>query len=255
MKAIILERRGEQAAVLCTDGSFRTERVSGEVGETVELTEKTVAFPRRRSWTRNAVAALLALTITGGTLGYMGGTASAYVSVDVDEDSAIELTINHFGRVIAVSALGEESEELARSVSGEVRNRRAEDAINITMECLQDKGLLGEEGETVIVGVATDNERRAEDLKQIVERTAERDGARPVYVSETSRAEREQAMERSVSVGRFGFERDRGAQPVPDGMEEPTATEPAEQPDEVPVTEEAEPRGFAPSQDAEPTPP
>ena len=209
MKAIIMERRGEYAALLREDGVFVRERVDGAVGETVELTAKAAALPRRRSaWLRGAVAAALALSVTGGTLGYMGGTASAYVSLDVDEDSSIELTINHFGRVIAVNALDEDTRELAESVSGEVRRRSAENAINITVERLRERGCFDGQDGALIVGVATDSERRSAELREIVERTVERGGERTAYVAETSRAERAQAMEQKVSAGRFGYERD-----------------------------------------------
>ncbi len=209
MKAIILERRGELAAVLCEDGTFANRRVSGEIGETVELAAETVAFPtkKRSRWARSAVAAALALVVTGGTLGYMSGTASAYVSLDV-EDSSIELTVNHFGRVIAVNAVSEDAKELAASLSGEVRNRRVEDALDHTMKRLSDDGYFKEDSTAVVAGIATDNEKRAAELRQFVEHSAERVGEKPAYVSESSRAEREQAKEQHVSVGRFGFERD-----------------------------------------------
>ncbi len=212
MKAIILERRGAYAALLCEDGTFEKRRVEGAVGETVELSAETAAFPaRRRSrWLRGAVAAVLALSLTGGTLGYMGNTASAYVSFDVDEESAIELTINHFGTVIAVDALDENTKELAESLSGEVRHRRAEDALDVTMERLHDRGYFDAEDGAVIVGVSTDSDRRASELKGFAERSVERAGGPPAYIIETSRAEREQARGEHHSAGRFGFERDHG---------------------------------------------
>ena len=188
MKAIILERRGDEAAVLCEDGTFTKCRVSGEVGETVELSAEVVAFPdqKKTRWARSAVAAALALTVTGGTLGYMGGTASAYVSLDV-EDSAIELTVNHFGRVIAVKAVSEDAEELAESLSAEVKHQTVEKALNHTMIRLRDEGYLGDENDTVIAGVTSDNTKRAAKLTQTVESAA---AGHTVYVTESSRAER-----------------------------------------------------------------
>ena len=223
MKAIIMERRGEYAAVLCEDGTFIKTRVGGEVGESVELQPEVLPFPakRRNRWMRGAAAAILALAITGGTLGYMGNTASAYVSFDVDEDSAIELTINHFGRVIAVNALDDASKELAECLFGELRHRRADDAFDITMDRLRDRGYFAETGCEVIVGVAADNERRASELKGFAERSVESGGSYAAYVAETSRAERERAMEDHVSIGRFGYERDHGGAPAPNGKSEP----------------------------------
>ena len=220
MKAIILERRGDEAAVLCEDGTFANRRVSGEVGETVELSAEVVAFPAQKKtrWARSAVAAALALTVTGGTLGYMGGTASAYVSLDV-EDSAIELTVNHFGRVIAVNAVSEDAEALAESLSAEVKHQTVEKALNHTMIRLRDEGYLGDENDTVIAGVTSDNTKRAAKLTQTVENAA---AGHTVYVTESTRAEREQAKEQKISAGRFGMERDHVELPaVKDNNAEP----------------------------------
>ena len=165
MKAIILERWGDEAAVLCEDGTFLNRRVSGEIGETVELNAEVVALPvkQKNRWMRSAVAAALALTVTGGTLGYMGGTASAYVSLDVEE-SSIELTVNHFGRVIAVNAVSGDADELAESLSAEVKHQTVERALNHTMIRLRDEGYLDDENDTVIAGVTADNTKRAAKL-------------------------------------------------------------------------------------------
>ena len=210
MKAVILERRGEDAALLCEDGTFVNRRVAGEIGEMVELTAEVVALPQKRKnrWMRSAVAAALALAVTGGTLGYMGGTASAYVSLDVDEDSAIELTVNHFGRVIAVNALSDDTAALAKALTGEVRHKKPTDALEHTMKRLREEGYLGEQDAAVVAGVTSDNAGRAAELKQFVEGTVGEEAE--LYVAETSRDERRQAMDEHRSAGRFAFERDRG---------------------------------------------
>ena len=251
MKAMILERRGEEAALLCEDGTFVRRRVSGEVGETVELAAETVLFPmkRRSRWLRGAVAAVLALTVTGGTLGYMGGTASAYVSLEV-EDSAIELTVNHFGRVISVDAVSEDAEELAQNLSREVKHRTVEDALDHTMNRLRDEGILKDETDGVIAGVASDNGARKAKLAETVEQAA---AGHPLVVTESSRAEREQAREQHISIGKFGMTRDHRELPKAGDWNEAAGqtelsdeTEPA-----VPAEGEAELEA-EPQQDREP---
>ncbi len=255
MKAVILERRGDEAVVLCEDGSFVKTRREGEIGETIELSAETIAFPtknRRKRWLRSAVAAVLVLALTGGTLGYMGGTASAYVSLDV-EDSAIELTVNHFGRVIAVDALNDDATEFAKHLSGKVRHHRADDALDITMEQMRGRGYL-DDGETaVIAGVTADDARRAEELKGFVEHSAGHGGERPVYISEMSRAEREQARGQHMSPGRFGYARDHGGMqgPPPGQRDEAGAPVPPPPPSQTPQ-EAARPEGAEPSASPKP---
>lgn len=226
MRAIILERRGAYAAVLCEDGTFVKTRRAGEVGESIELTAEVLALPTGRSkrWMRGAVAAALALAVTGGTLGYMGGTVSAYVSLDVAEDSAIELAVNHFGRVIAVNALSEDAQVLAAMLAGEVKNRRADDALDHTMEHLREAGYLSGEEAAVIAGVTSGNSKRAAELRQSVETAVGERNA--LYVSEASPKERQQAMSGHLSAGMFAFERDHGKGSVPWGQNAGAEQEP-----------------------------
>lgn len=226
MKAIILERRGDYAAVLCEDGTFVKTRRGGEIGETIELEAEVVAFPTKKKnrWARNAVAAALVLAVTGSTLGYT--TASAYVSLDV-EDSSIELTVNHFGRVIAVNAVSEDAEELAASLSGEVKHRRVEDALDHTMERLRDEGYLDDADTAVIAGVTSDNSKRSAELKQSVENAV--GDRQTLYVSESSRAERAQAKEQKVSAGRFAFEHGGEIAPAMNAGAVEVPNDPAEQ--------------------------
>lgn len=245
MKAIIVERRGDYAAVLCEDGTFLKTRSAGEVGETVELAAKRAAFPSkaRGRWMRSAVAAVLALTITGGTLGYMGGTASAYVSLDVD-DSSIELAVNHFGRVISVSALSDDASEFAERLAGEVRHHRAEDALAHTMNRLREEGYLADRDIALVAGVTSDNANRAAELKRSVE-SAAGDG-QTLYVSEGSRREREHAMEGHCSAGRFLFERDHPEDAARERRNAEARREPP--PSEPPHDEPPDARGARPTE-------
>ena len=213
MKAIILERRGDYAAALCEDGTIVKTRHDGKVGERIELSAEIVTLPKRKKrWMRSVIAAALALAITGGAFGYMGTTASAYVSLDV-EDSSIELSVNHFGRVIAVRAMDESGKALAQSLGQELHNRRADDAIGRAMDRLHGEGYFRGDADAVLVGIAADNPRQAAELTQAAEHSVGE--ARTLYLSEVSRAERDHAQEQHMSAGRFGFERDHGAPPPP----------------------------------------
>ena len=206
MKAIILERRGDEAAVLCEDGTIVKVRQEGEVGETIELEAAIIPFPKKKNgWLAKVAAVILMLTISGSTFGYT--TASAYVSLDI-ADSALELKVNHFGRVIAVNALNDDTEELAASLSGEVRNRKAEDALDYTMTYLQDGGYFADTDTALIAGVMSGSEKRKEELKRFVEHSTRKDGELAAFIFEGTPDERKQAREQQIGVGRFVFERD-----------------------------------------------
>lgn len=223
MKGIVLEKRDGFAAVLREDGLVVKTRVSAAVGETVELTDVTAAAPKRRRpvlrVVRTAVAAALALAVTGGAYTYTNVAAASYVTLDTEETS-VELSINRVGRVVGVRALDEDSEELAQALYADVRRKPVEDAVDAAMLRMDGAG-------TVVAGIMGENGRRTASLQQAVERGANRgehDGMEFIAL-EISREERLEAGERDMSAGRFAFERDGGrwpgemlAPPPPDGM-------------------------------------
>ena len=205
MKAVILEIRDGYAAALREDGVVvKTRNFGGRgVGESIELTaEVTRVLPsRRRRFARSAVAALLALAVTGGTLGYMTTTASAYVSLDT-EDTSVELTVNHFGRVIGVRALDSGSESLAAELLPDVRHLRIEDAMDAAAEHLG----RGSEGCSVLVGVSSGSASRSSELSEAAERSFERGDGMTVQTVSVSPDERSEAMRQDRSGGRYAYE-------------------------------------------------
>ena len=209
MKAIILERRGAEIAALCEDGSVVRLRHGGAVGETIQIERGGLLIPSpyRRRLLRGAVAAVLALAITGGGLGYMTFDASAYVSLE-SEDSSIELTVNHFGRVIGVSALTDEAKPLAESLGHELRHRKVSDALDRAMTEFKSGGYLDAD-DTFIAGVSSDDARRGGEIRTLLEQSAEQSAGGRWFVSQGSRAEREEALGQHMSPGRFAYERER----------------------------------------------
>lgn len=220
MKAIILEVRDGWAAALREDGVVVKTRQRAAVGETVELSTKTVDFPARRArFLRTAVAAVLALSITGGAYTYTNVAAASYVTLDTEETS-VELSLNRMGRVVGVRALDEDSSELAESLRPELCRLRVEDAVDLAMERMGGAS-------TVVAGVTGETEERTADLQEAVERGATR-RERPdmeFVAFGVSREERRAAGERDMSAGRWAFERGgglwRGQPPKWDEAEEP----------------------------------
>ena len=178
MKALVLEKRNGLAAVLREDGVYVTTAQPCEVGETIELSEKVVAFPRRKNrWLRSAVAAMLALVLFTGSYSYLAATAHAYVSLDVEEAS-VEVSVNRLGRVISVNALNEDSAELAHTLNEEMRGKKVEDAMTGAMEHFREDGVFEDPEQFVIAGVTSGSEERREALAETVERAAREVGAK-----------------------------------------------------------------------------
>ena len=239
MKALVLEKRGNVAAVLREDGIYATTTQPCEVGETIELTAEVIQFPKRRKrWLRTAIAAVLALVIFTGSYSYLSVSASAYVSLDVGETS-VEVSVNHLGRVISVSPMNEDSVEMARTLNDDMRGRRFEDAIPEAMGRFNDSVIPGEDDPFIIAGVTAPSERRGEEFIEIVDRAARENISEDaeIYFFDVSRQERREAEDMFMSGGRFMFEQngsmrpDRPAPPMGSPENEPPAPNQAFSPD------------------------
>ncbi len=131
MKAIVLEIKNGEAAVLREDGIVVTTRQNCQVGDTIEVDDrvKIGGVKRFNRIARLAIVAMLVICIAGGSFGYMTASASSYVSVDAGETS-LEFGINRFGRVISVEGLDEGSEEFAQTIAQEVKNKKFDEAMD-----------------------------------------------------------------------------------------------------------------------------
>ena len=81
MKAVILERKGGEAAVLAENGTFMKVRHSGEVGEEIEIAAPVPMMWIKQRWVKGLAAAAIVLAVAGGAYHYSAVSVSAYVSV------------------------------------------------------------------------------------------------------------------------------------------------------------------------------
>jgi len=212
MKALVLEIKNGKAAVLREDGIVVTVSQPCEVGETIELSERTVVRTGRGRgrFFRAAVAAILALCIAGGGFGYMSASASSYVSIDAGEAS-VEVAVNHFGRVIDVTALDEASSELASELRTELKNCRFEDAAPRMMDRIEERGFMeGHPGEPILAGIVAGSERQREMINAGLRGSfpgEDRPDLPPLIMMEMGRGEREEALDNKQSPGRFMYDR------------------------------------------------
>ncbi len=248
MKALVLEKRGDIAAVLREDGIYATTTQPGDGGETIELNSDVIQLPKRRKrWMRTAVAAVLALVLFTGSYSYLSVSASAYVSLDVGETS-VEVSVNHLGRVISVSPLNEDSVEMARTLNDDMRGRKFEDAIPEAMGRFNDDVIAKEDDTFIIAGVTAPSDRRGEEITEILERAARENIAEDaeIYTFDVSRSERREAGDMFMSGGRFAFEQngslrpDRPAQPTDSPENRPSIPDQNASPDASRENEYAE---------------
>ena len=210
MRAIVLEIKNGEAAVLREDGIVVTTRQKCRVGDTIEVSDRIEVRPARRfgRLRRIAAVAMLAIVIAGSTFGYMSVSASSYVSVDAG-DTSLEFAVNHFGRVISVEGLDEDSEEFAKNIEGEIRHKKFDDAMNCAMTRLEENGSIAGSGQDqIIAGVTAGNERQREELKDALENCAQQEGRHgpKFYTMDVSPEEREEAIGKKQSPGMSAFE-------------------------------------------------
>ena len=210
MKAIVLEIKNGEAAVLREDGVVVLTRQKCRVGETIELDERQRISGVRRfnRILRLAAVAMLVICIAGGTLGYMTVSASSYVSVDAG-DTSLEFAVNRFGRVVSVEGLDEDSQEFARTILPDIKNKRYGAAMDHAMNCLEERGSIEGGGQDpIIAGVTAGSEKQGEELKADLQNCRPREGhpAPRFYTMEVSPQERMEAREQKQSPGMFVFE-------------------------------------------------
>ncbi len=210
MKAIVLEIKNGEAAVLREDGVVVLTRQKCRVGETIELDERQRISGVRRfnRILRLAAVAMLVICIAGGTLGYMTVSASSYVSVDAG-DTSLEFAVNRFGRVVSVEGLDEVSEEFARTILPDIKNKKFDAAMDHAMNCLEERGSIEGGGlDPIIAGVTAGSEKQKAELKAGIEHFANREDrpAPKFYTMEVSPQERLEAKEQKQSPGMFVFE-------------------------------------------------
>ena len=232
MKALVLEIKDGKAAVLREDGEVVLTTQPCSVGDTIELAAEPSGEARQsvsgaskaarsaggsrrggrlgKRFMRTMAASLVALCIAGGSFGYLTASAESYVSVD-SGDTSVELAVNHFGKVIAVNALNDESSDFADEVYKDVRGRSFDDAMEHTMAKLG----RPEDGE-VVFGVVSNNEKRRDAFTESIERCASEDSRLDVFTFELDKSERGKAREEQKSPGRYMFDNMHG-EPGPRG--------------------------------------
>ncbi|MBR1559537.1 MAG: hypothetical protein IJ646_04775, partial [Clostridia bacterium] len=169
MKAVVLETRGREAALLLEDGTVRRARGRFEVGQTVDYAEAVRPSPRQ--WVAAAAAAAVLLTGSAGL--WFDSNYRAYAEVSLDVNPSIVYTLNRGGRVLSVRAANADAEAIVDAL--DVRFKPLDDALGQTLDLLEDAGYLdAAQDDYVLLNVSADDAARREALVETAERALDR---------------------------------------------------------------------------------
>ena len=246
MKAIVMETRGREAAILLRDGTFRTVKGRYSVGETIDYREK--AQSAFRKWIAAAAAAVIMIG-TGGGFWYDANYV-AYAEISLDVNPSIVYTVNKRSRVLSVRAVNDEASETVSALEKEgIRFMPVAEAIDRTMTLFENEGYLDADNEDyVLINVSTDQAGIQESVISEIEtgmgRAMERDPSMEYRVDHSDRATARRAEESDMSTGRYAVWEQEGGDRRPEEYAEMTVRELMGKPDEtVPaVPEESGPQ-------------
>ena len=215
MKAVVLEIRKNEAAVLCKNGQIIKIRRKGLVaGETIELSaaeirqdKKVVFYKKLRQYGSVAAAAALLLGFGGNHI-YNTAIACSYVSLDINP--SIEYTLNRQDCVLDVTAVNEDAEEIVEQLKEQgIKKESLADAISMTADLLQENGyIIEEETDYILINVASDSDKKSETLKKEAQRVfdeinTENEDNIHLTMTESTISERKEARSQGVSAGEY----------------------------------------------------
>lgn len=207
MKAVVLETRGKQAAVLAKDGTVRITRGRYDVGEIIDLKPATGSTLRR--WIAAAAAAATLLAVGAGV--WVDRNYIACAEVSLDGDYSIVYTLNKRDRVLEVRAANAQSQAVVEALEqADIRFAPLADAVEQTMALLEDEGGLDrDEDDYVLVNVSSDDDARQARLTGEVEaamaRTREKDATLEYRIDHSDRQTAREAGDSGMSPGRYAL--------------------------------------------------
>ena len=164
MKAVILDTDKNEATVMTDGGDIIGIRNNGyEIGQEIILHRRKKRASINRI-TGIVAAAAAALVITGGIGGYTYYTPYGTVSLDVNP--SIEYTINRFDRVLDVTGINDDGDDILFGLDTKsLINRNIETAIEDTIEQIDAEGYFSDEdGNYVVLTANTKEEAHTDNL-------------------------------------------------------------------------------------------
>ncbi len=203
MKAVVLETRDREAAVLVNDGTVRIVRGAYNVGDIIDCRIKPLFY----QWVAAAIAMVV---LMGGSAGlWIDRNYVTYAEVSLDVNPSIVYSLNKRDRVLNVRAANEDAESVVAELEQDgVRFATLPDAVDRTMALLEDEGFLNEEqADYVLINVSADDVERQNRLSEEVEaammETQEQNPTTEYRIDQSDRKTARKAQDEGMSAGRY----------------------------------------------------
>jgi hypothetical protein len=187
----------DEALVSKTEARLRNELAQGQHSRTKSM--KGSMYNMKKF----AIAACMALLFIGSGFAY--ATPASYLSVDINPTS-VELGINPFGRVVSAEALNKDGEDVLSGI--DVKGTNVKKAVKTIVDAATDKGYLEDDGSSVVLITAADDDKEkadklTRDAKEGTEDAlAENETSAEVSQAAISEARRDAAIEAGISPGK-----------------------------------------------------
>lgn len=163
MKAVIVECSNGAAVALCDDGTFRRlKNKSYSIGQELLIKQKPSPNRMMQKLSICASLALVLLSFVGiGSYSYV--EPYSYVSLDINP--SIEYALNRYDKVISVSGINNEGQQVVSSIEADIKNQNITTALGVTIGQLEKDNYIIQEGYNhVIVSVYSSNDIKAKSI-------------------------------------------------------------------------------------------
>lgn len=222
MKAVVLETRNREAAVLVNDGTVRVVRGVYTVGDIIDYRLR----PRFARWI--AAAAAMVVLVGGSAAMWIDRNYVTYAEVSLDVNPSIVYSLNKRDRVLDVRAVNDDAESIVTALEQEgVRFTPLSEALEKTMGILDNQGYMDESTDDyVLINVSADDEGRQTRISGEVETamtaTLEQNHTIEYRIDHSDRKTAREADEVGMSTGRYAaWQRDEAAFDVKDYANKP----------------------------------
>jgi len=205
LKAVIVEIKDSLVAVLTDDGRIISVKNNNyEIGQVIQMSTPKIRFTKKITAFAASAAALVVFGV--GSWAY----ASPYTYVSLDVNPSIEYTVNRFDRVLRVTAVNDDGEEILKKISlDNLDNKTIQAALAETVNQISELGYFDGtiEGGIVIATSGKDTEKAknlAQELQQTIENEVIENGDDVEVATISVGMERvEQARDLGVTPGKL----------------------------------------------------